>query len=147
MHLTDTGLIFLQRTQALLDDLDDAELEVAGLQAEPRGRMRINAPMSFGLTHITAAVDSFLTLYPDIEIDLQLNDHLVDLVEQGVDIVGIVKHSGLRWMGAVCGQRGALVKRSRFPRWPDAATSARRERGAPGQTCCAPFTSISAPEI
>jgi DNA-binding transcriptional LysR family regulator len=86
MHLTDTGLIFLQRTQALLDDLDDAELEVAGLQAEPRGRMRINAPMSFGLTHITAAVDSFLTLYPDIEIDLQLNDHLVDLVEQGVDI-------------------------------------------------------------
>ena len=86
MNLTDAGLSFLSRTQALLDDLEEAELEVKGLQAEPRGRIRINAPMSFGLTHITDVIDSFLLRYPDIEIDLQLNDHLVDLVEQGVDV-------------------------------------------------------------
>lgn len=86
MNLTDAGLSFLSRTQALLDDLEEAELEVKGLQAEPRGRIRINAPMSFGLTHITEVIDSFLVRYPDIEIDLQLNDHLVDLVEQGVDV-------------------------------------------------------------
>lgn len=86
MNLTDAGLSFLARTQALLDDLEDAELEVKGLHAEPRGRIRINAPMSFGLTHMTEVVDSFLVKYPDIEIDLQLNDHVVDLVEQGVDI-------------------------------------------------------------
>jgi DNA-binding transcriptional LysR family regulator len=86
MNLTDAGLSFLARSQALLDDLEDAELEVKGLQAELRGKIRINAPMSFGLTHITEAVDSFLGKYPDIEVDLQLNDHVIDLVEQGVDI-------------------------------------------------------------
>ncbi len=86
MHLTDSGLIFLQRTRNLLDDLEDAEMQIRGLHTQARGRLRINAPMSFGLTHITDVVDSFLARYPDIEIDLQLNDHLVDLVEQGVDI-------------------------------------------------------------
>lgn len=86
MNLTDAGLAFLKRTQALLDDLEDAELEARGFQAEPRGKIRINVPMSFGLTHITEAIDSFLVRYPEIDIDLQLSDRMVDLVEQGVDI-------------------------------------------------------------
>lgn len=86
MNLTDAGLAFLGRTQALLDDLEDAELEARGLQAQPRGTIRINVPMSFGLVHITEAIDSFLNRYPDIDVDLQLSDRMVDLVEQGVDI-------------------------------------------------------------
>lgn len=86
MHLTDTGLNFLSRAQSILDDLEDAEMAVKGLQAAPQGRIRINAPMSFGLTHLTEAIDSFLNQYPQIEVDLQLNDHVVDLVEQGVDV-------------------------------------------------------------
>ena len=60
MSLTDAGLAFLKRTQALLDELEDAELEARGFQAEPRGTIRLNVPMSFGLTHITEAIDSFL---------------------------------------------------------------------------------------
>lgn len=86
MSLTDAGLAFLKRTQALLDDLEDAELEARGFQAEPKGTIRINVPMSFGLTHITEAIDSFLNRYPEIDVDLQLSDRMVDLVEQGVDI-------------------------------------------------------------
>ncbi|PHQ27140.1 LysR family transcriptional regulator [Marinobacter guineae] len=86
MHLTDAGLAFLERTQALLDGLEDAELEARGIQSEPRGTIRINVPMSFGLTHITEAIDSFLMRYPEIDVDLQLSDRMVDLVEQGVDI-------------------------------------------------------------
>ena len=86
MSLTDAGLAFLKRTQALLDELEDAELEARGFQAEPRGTIRLNVPMSFGLTHITEAIDSFLRAYPEIDIDLQLSDRMVDLVEQGVDI-------------------------------------------------------------
>lgn len=86
MNLTDAGLAFLKRTQALLDELEDAELEARGFQAEPRGTIRLNVPMTFGLTHITEAVDSFLIRYPEIDIDLQLSDRMVDLVEQGVDI-------------------------------------------------------------
>lgn len=86
MNLTDAGLAFLKRAQTLLDDLEEAELEARGFQAEPRGTIRLNVPMSFGLTHITGAIDSFLNRYPLIDIDLQLNDRMIDLVEQGVDI-------------------------------------------------------------
>ncbi|GGB81702.1 LysR family transcriptional regulator [Marinobacterium zhoushanense] len=86
MSLTDAGRVFLRRTQALLNDLEEAELEVRGLEQEPRGTIRLNVPMSLGLAHITEAIDSFLLLYPGIDIDLQLNDRMIDLVEQGVDI-------------------------------------------------------------
>lgn len=86
MHLTDAGLNFLVRTQAILDDMEEAELEAKGFQASPKGRIRVNAPMSFGLTHISNAIDAFLTQFPEIEIDLQLNDHVIDLVEKGVDV-------------------------------------------------------------
>ena len=93
MNLTDAGLAFLKRTQSLLDELEDAELEARGFQAEPRGTIRLNVPMSFGLTHITEAIDSFLRDYPEIDIDLQLSDRMVDLVEQGVDIAIRVRSS------------------------------------------------------
>ncbi|PPI83214.1 LysR family transcriptional regulator [Marinobacter maroccanus] len=93
MNLTDAGLAFLRRTQSLLDELEDAELEARGFQAEPRGTIRLNVPMSFGLTHITEAIDSFLRDYPEIDIDLQLSDRMVDLVEQGVDIAIRVRSS------------------------------------------------------
>ncbi|EMP57277.1 LysR family transcriptional regulator [Marinobacter santoriniensis NKSG1] len=86
MNLTDAGMVFLERTQALLDGLEDAELEARGLQSELRGSIRINVPMSFGLTHITEAIDDFLRKHPKIRIDVQFNDRVVDLVEQGVDI-------------------------------------------------------------
>ena len=86
MNLTDAGFAFLKRTQALLDELEDAELEARGFQAEPKGTIRLNVPMSFGLTHISEAIDSFLNRFPEIDIDLQLSDRMVDLVEQGVDI-------------------------------------------------------------
>jgi len=86
MNLSDAGLNFLTRIQALLDDLEEAELEIRGLQATPRGRIRVNAPMSFGLTHVAEAIDGFLVQFPEIQIDLQLNDHVIDLVEQGVDV-------------------------------------------------------------
>jgi len=93
MNLTGAGLAFLKRTQALLDELEDAELEARGFQAEPKGIIRLNVPMSFGLTHVTGAIDSFLARYPEIEIDLQLSDRMVDLVEQGVDIAIRVRSS------------------------------------------------------
>ena len=93
MNLTDAGFAFLKRTQALLDELEDAELEARGFQAEPRGTIRLNVPMSFGLTHITEAIDSFLNRFPEIDIDLQLSDRIVDLVEQGVDIAIRVRSS------------------------------------------------------
>lgn len=93
MHLTDAGLAFLKRTQALLDDLEDAELEARGFQAELKGTIRVNVPMSFGLTHITEAIDSFLKHHSEVDIDLQLSDRVIDLVEEGVDIAIRVRNA------------------------------------------------------
>lgn len=86
MHLTDAGEQFLSRTQFLLDELEDAERSLKGVVSAPSGKLRVNAPMSFGLTAMSEAVDRFLSLYPDIELDLQLTDRVIDLVEQGVDL-------------------------------------------------------------
>lgn len=86
MNLTETGSRYLERVQHLLDSLEEAEQEAAGSHMRPKGRIRINAPMSFGLMHLPSIVDSFLKHYPETDIDLQLNDHAIDLVEQGVDI-------------------------------------------------------------
>jgi len=86
MHLSDSGQLYLDNVQRLLDDLDETELKIRGLDASPKGKLRINAPMSFGLTHLCHVVDDFRNTYPDMDIDLQLTDYVVDLVEQGVDI-------------------------------------------------------------
>lgn len=93
LNLSDAGLTFLTRTQELLDDLEEAEFEARGFHSHPKGTIRLNVPMSFGLTHLTEAVDGFLRLYPDIDIDLQFSDRLVDLVEQGVDLAIRVRRS------------------------------------------------------
>ncbi len=86
MHLSDAGTHYLASVRRMLDELDETESRVRGLDASPQGKIRINAPMSFGLMHLPAVIDSFLEAYPDIEVDLQLSDQVVDLVEQGVDL-------------------------------------------------------------
>lgn len=91
MHLSDSGIHYLASVSRMLDELDETESRMRGLDASPRGKIRINAPMSFGLMHLPSVIDSFLDVYPDIEVDLQLSDHVVDLVEQGVDIALRVK--------------------------------------------------------
>lgn len=93
LSLSDAGLAYLKRVQALLDDMEDAELEARGYQTAPKGTIRLNVPMSFGLAHLTEAVEGFLRCYPDVEIELQFSDRLVDLVEQGVDVAIRVRRS------------------------------------------------------
>lgn len=86
MHLSDAGTHYLSSVRHMLDELDETESWMRGLDASPQGKIRINAPMSFGLMHLPPVIDRFLEANPDIEVDLQLSDHVVDLVEQGVDI-------------------------------------------------------------
>lgn len=93
MSLTEAGEHFLLRVQYLLDELEEAENEVKGLNLKPKGKIRINAPMSFGLSKLPPAMDAFLNRYPETEIDLQLNDRLVDLVQQGVDVAIRIRES------------------------------------------------------
>jgi DNA-binding transcriptional LysR family regulator len=84
--LTDIGRAYYDRCTAILADLEEAENAVAALQATPRGTLRINAPMSFGMMHLAPAIADFMALYPDLHVTMILNDRVVDVIEEGFDI-------------------------------------------------------------
>ncbi len=87
MSPTEVGLAFYERCQRIIAELDDAERSVMELQQTPRGLLRINAPMSFSIRHLAPVISDFMKLYPDLQVDLELNDRVVDVVEEGYDLV------------------------------------------------------------
>jgi len=86
LSLTEVGAAFLERAQRVLAELEEAEQAVGRLSAEPRGTLRVSAPMSFGVLHVAPALGGFMTRYPDIAVALDLNDRRVDVVEEGYDV-------------------------------------------------------------
>ena len=86
LALTDEGRGYLERARRVLADLDEADLAVSVMRARPRGRLRVSAPMSFGFLHLMPALCDFLSGFPDVEVDIALNDRFVDLVEEGFDV-------------------------------------------------------------
>ncbi|WP_394846918.1 LysR substrate-binding domain-containing protein [Pendulispora brunnea] len=86
LSLTDAGRIYLEHCERILDEVDEAERSLNNLHAEPRGRLRIAVPMSFGLLRIAPLLAPFALRYPEIELDVALNDRVVDLVEEGFDL-------------------------------------------------------------
>lgn len=86
LSLTDEGEIFLERARALLEDLSDAEAEVTQRSAEATGRLRVNAPVSFGIRHLSGLWGGFLEDNPRLQLDITLSDRTVDLVEEGYDL-------------------------------------------------------------
>ncbi len=82
---TEAGIVFYERGVQLLADLAEAEQEVSQLQVEPRGTLKINAPMSFGTLHLAPVLADFMQLYPQLKVQLILNDRFVDPLEEGFD--------------------------------------------------------------
>lgn len=83
---TDVGQVFYDRCVAILEDIDEAISAVGQIEGTPSGRLRINAPMTFGTMYVNAAVVEFMSLYPDVVIELALNDRFVDPIEEGFDV-------------------------------------------------------------
>lgn len=86
LSLTEVGRVFYERSRKGLADIEDAQSEVSRMQSEPRGTLRLNTPMSFGILHVAPALPEFLKLYPDITVDMNLDDRKVDVIEEGFDI-------------------------------------------------------------
>ena len=86
LSLTEVGAAFLERAQRILMELEEAEAAVSMLTAEPRGTLRVNAPMSFGTLHVAPALPGFMAKFPDLVVSMDLNDRRVDLVEEGYDL-------------------------------------------------------------
>jgi len=83
---TPTGLAFYERCVAILADLEEAELAVSQLQTEPKGQLRINAPMTFGTRYLSPVIAQFLQQYPDLHVELSLSDRLIDPIDEGFDV-------------------------------------------------------------
>ena len=86
LALTEAGQDYFERVTRILSDIEEAQATVTHLQTTPRGKLRISAPMSFSILHLSSALPDFLEQYPDIEIDITMNDRFVDLIEEGFDI-------------------------------------------------------------
>lgn len=98
MMLTDAGQQFIVSVRHILRELDDVKVALADSQTNLSGILTVTAPSSFGRRHVLQAATRFMKLYPQIEIELHLNDHMIDLVEQRIDIairIGLLPDSDL----------------------------------------------------
>ena len=83
---TEVGLAYHDRCVAILADVDEAERAVSSLHDEPRGRLRINAPMSFAMLHLAEPLNDFMERYAEVQVQLIMNDRQVDMIDGGFDI-------------------------------------------------------------
>jgi len=86
ISLTEAGQTYYQRVSKILDDLDAAHLAICQLQEQPRGLLRINVAIPFGERNIVPLMPAFLAKYPELKIDLVLEDRMIDLVEERIDM-------------------------------------------------------------
>lgn len=83
--LTEIGKTYYDRCKLALAEVDWADALADEAKGTPRGRLRINAPVSFGAHSLVPVITRYLERYPEVEVDLVLNDRLVDLVEEGFE--------------------------------------------------------------
>ena len=86
LALTEAGRNFYQRAAQILADLDEAEQSVAAETIDLRGAIKLAAPLTFGLKHLSGAITDFLDAHPAIELNLDLNDRNINLIEEGFDL-------------------------------------------------------------
>lgn len=86
LSLTEAGRIFHARSRRGLDDIAEAQAEISRLQEHPRGVLRINVPMSFGIQHIAPLLPAFMQQYPDVRVEMDLNDRKLDVIDEGFDV-------------------------------------------------------------
>lgn len=123
--LTSEGALFLERCRRIFCEIEAAELELAQSQGAPRGRLRVSLPLAGMLMMPT--LSAFMRAYPEVELDLDFTDRLVDVIDEGFDGVvraGEVSDSRLmsRVLGTfrllLVGSPGYLARRG-IPRKPD----------------------------
>ncbi len=86
MSLTESGQQALERAARILSEGEAVEAEVAEQSKSLRGPIRLAAPMSFGISHLAPALPEFMAAHPDVTLDMNFSDELVDVVDQAFDV-------------------------------------------------------------
>jgi DNA-binding transcriptional LysR family regulator len=86
VSLTSEGAVFHERCVRILADLDEAEMSMLSHSQAPRGRLRLDLPVSFGRLHVLPILSKFMNQWPEISVSVSFNDRYVDLIDEGVDL-------------------------------------------------------------
>ncbi|WP_233866402.1 LysR family transcriptional regulator [Paraburkholderia adhaesiva] len=86
LTVTDLGQDFVERAKRILADVGDAERAMSARRTEPRGLLKVSAPMSFGMSHLSVLVAEFLRAHPDVRFEMDLSDRTVDVIGEGFDM-------------------------------------------------------------
>lgn len=86
LHLTEAGRDYYERSAHILSCLEEADRAAAALQEKPGGVLRLTAPTTFGALHLGEPVAEYLRRYPDVRVEMNLDDRFVDLIEGGFDL-------------------------------------------------------------
>jgi len=98
ISLTDAGRAYFERCNQIVIDAENAERSLNQLQDKPSGLLRINAPGSFGSKYLLDVFAQFMHRYPEVKLEIEFNDRLIDVVAEGYDVVirvGEIKDSNL----------------------------------------------------
>ena len=99
---TEHGTVFYGGAKQVLEAITEAEAAVSALSGQPRGTIRVTAPLGLGRRLVASGIPDFHDKYPDIEVRLRLSDHNVDIMKEGIDVafrLGIIEDSSLRMRG------------------------------------------------
>jgi DNA-binding transcriptional LysR family regulator len=99
---TEHGRVFYSGAKQILDAVTEAEAAVSALSGQPRGTIRVTAPLGLGRRLIASGIPEFRDRYPQIEVRLRLSDHEVDIMKEGIDVafrLGVLEDSSLRMRG------------------------------------------------
>ncbi|SEJ02924.1 LysR substrate-binding domain-containing protein [Paraburkholderia diazotrophica] len=86
INLTEEGSVFFERCRYALQEIQDAEAQLSKATIAPRGRLRVSMP-AIGYRVVMPIIPQFRSLYPEVELDLDFNDRLVDVIDEGFDVV------------------------------------------------------------
>lgn len=98
LELTEEGAAFLQHARAILASVDEAEEQMAARRMRPAGRLRVDAATPFMLHVLVPLLEGFHAKYPDVELELNSNEGIIDLIEKRTDVafrIGALKDSTL----------------------------------------------------
>ena len=84
--LTEEGRLYLENCRRILAEIDDAELALGKSRTEPRGVIKVTAPVRFGEMHVAPVVNRFLRQFPQMAVRLVLLDRMIDMLEEGIDV-------------------------------------------------------------
>ena len=94
MSLTESGDGLYERAKVIVEDMAEIEAIASSSSMQPRGLLRINAPLTFGVLQLAPLWPKFMALYPEVELEVALVDRVVDIVEEGYDLAVRISRSG-----------------------------------------------------